>query len=46
MNGLGVDDYYEWLGDFEAMEIMESVNDIFAIYHAQTRTTSKSKKNP
>lgn len=46
MNGLTVDDYYEWLADFEAMEIMESVNDIFALYHSQTRSTSRSKKNP
>lgn len=46
MNELGIDDYYEWLGNFEAMEIMEKVNEVFALYHSQTKSTSKSKKNP
>lgn len=46
MNELGIDDYYEWLGNFEAMEIMEKVNEIFALYHSQAKSTSTSKKNP
>ena len=41
-----VESYYEWLEGFEEMEIMEAVNDIFALYHSQTKVSSRSKKNP
>lgn len=46
MTELSVESYYEWLEGFEAMEIMEAVNDIFALYHSQTKVSSRSKKNP
>lgn len=46
MTELNVESYYSWLEEFEAMEIMEAVNDIFALYHSQTKVSSTSKKNP
>lgn len=43
---LTVESYYEWLMEYEALDIMQAVNDIFSLYSAQTKTTSRSKKNP
>lgn len=41
---LSLDDYYAWLEEFEAMDIMNAVQDIFALYSGQTAITSKPKK--
>lgn len=46
LTALTIDSYYAWLMDFEALDIMNSVNDIFALYSKQSKSTSKSKKNP
>lgn len=46
MTGLSEESYYEWLEGFEPMDLMEAVNDIFAVYHDQTKSMSHSKKNP
>lgn len=39
-----LEQYYEWLEGFEAMDIIKSVNDIFEVYSAQNVSTSVSKK--
>lgn len=44
LQDLTVDDYYEWLLGFEALDIMKAVNDIFALYSGQTGSTSQAKK--
>lgn len=41
---LSIDNYYEWLMQFEALDIMKAVNEIFALYSGQTTTSSTPKK--
>lgn len=44
INGLKYEDYLEWVQDFEAMDIISKVTDVFALYHGQAVQTSVSKK--
>jgi hypothetical protein len=44
MEGLTIENYYEWLEGFGAMDIISKVNEIFAVYQAQNRPTSIPKK--
>lgn len=44
LNSLKIEDFYEWISGFEAMDVINHVADIFAIYQGQTKTTSTSKK--
>ena len=46
INGLKYEDYLEWVQDFEAMDIITKVTDIFSLYQGQAVQTSVSKKNP
>lgn len=43
-NAISYDGYMEWLEQFEALDIMSAVNEIFELYSAQNMPTSKSKK--
>ena len=45
MNTLNLDDYYEWLEQFETFDIVTASEDIFNVYVGQTLTTSTAKKN-
>ena len=44
INGLKYEDYLEWVQDFEAMDIITKVTDIFSLYQGQAVQTSVSKK--
>ena len=44
INGLKYEDYLEWVQDFEAMDIITKVTDIFSLYQGQAMQTSVSKK--
>ena len=44
INGLKYEDYLEWVEGFGAMDIVEKVTDIFALYQGQAVQTSVSKK--
>lgn len=44
MTGLTVDEYYEWLEEFGALDIINKVDEIFALYSDQAQSTSTSKK--
>lgn len=44
INSLKYDDYLEWVEGFGAMDIVEKVTDIFALYQGQAVQTSVSKK--
>lgn len=44
INSLSIDDFYEWVVNFEAMDMVNHVTEIFELYQAQSFTTSKSKK--
>ena len=44
INSLKYEDYLEWVQDFEAMDIITKVTDIFALYQGQAVQTSVSKK--
>lgn len=46
INALKYEDYLEWVENFGAMDIVEKVTDIFALYQGQAAQTSVSKKNP
>lgn len=46
INALKYEDYLEWVENFGAMDIVEKVTDIFALYQGQAVQTSVSKKNP
>ncbi len=46
MNGLKYEDYLEWVENFEAMDIITKVTDVFALYQGQAVQTSVLKKNP
>lgn len=41
---MSLDAYYEWLMQFEAMDVINSVTEIFALYAAQAQSTSTAKK--
>ena len=38
------EDYLEWIESFGAMDVVEKVADIFALYQGQAMQTSTSKK--
>ncbi len=44
LNSLKIEDFYEWIEGFEAMDIVTKASDIFAIYQGQTKSSSASKK--
>ena len=44
INGLKYEDYLEWVQDFEAMDIITKVTDIFALYQGQAVQKKKKKK--
>jgi hypothetical protein len=44
INGLKYEDYLEWVQNFEAMDIISKVTDVFALYQGQAVQTSVSKK--
>lgn len=44
LDNVTIDNYYEWLEGFEALDIIGNVTDIFALYSNQTVSTSVSKK--
>ena len=44
INSLKYEDYLEWVQDFEAMDIITKVTDIFSLYQGQAVQTSVSKK--
>ena len=44
INSLKYEDYLEWAEGFGAMDIVEKVTDIFALYQGQAVQTSVSKK--
>ena len=44
INSLKYEDYLEWIENFGAMDIVEKVTDIFALYQGQAMQTSVSKK--
>ena len=44
INSLKYEDYLEWVEGFGAMDIVEKVTDIFALYQGQAVQTSVSKK--
>ena len=43
-DAVSYDGYLEWLVQFEALDVMNAVNEIFSLYSAQNVATSKSKK--
>lgn len=45
INSLKYEDYLAWVEDFEAMDIISNVTDVFALYQGQAMQTSVSKKN-
>ena len=45
INSLKYEDYLAWVEDFEAMDIISKVTDVFALYQGQAMQTSVSKKN-
>lgn len=44
MNLLNLDDFYEWLEQFEVFDIASASEDIFNVYVGQDITTSTAKK--
>ena len=44
INSLKYEDYLAWVEDFEAMDIISKVTDVFALYQGQAMQTSVSKK--
>ena len=44
INSLKYEDYLEWIEGFGAMDVVEKVSDIFALYQGQAMQTSKAKK--
>ena len=44
INSLKYEDYLEWIESFGAMDVVEKVSDIFALYQGQAMQTSKAKK--
>lgn len=44
LNNLTKDDFYEWVVQFDAMDIVTVAADIFALYQGQAKSTSVSKK--
>ena len=44
INSLKYEDYLEWVEGFGAMDVVEKVTDIFALYQGQAVQTSVSKK--
>ena len=44
INSLKYEDYLEWVQNFEAMDIISKVTDVFALYQGQAVQTSVSKK--
>lgn len=44
INSLKYEDYLEWIESFGAMDVVEKVTDIFALYQGQAMQTSTSKK--
>lgn len=44
MNTLNIDDYYEWLEQFETFDIVTASDEIFSVYVGQEVTTSTAKK--
>jgi hypothetical protein len=44
INGLKYEDYLEWVQNFEAMDIISKVTDVFALYQGQAVQASVSKK--
>lgn len=44
MSTLNMDDYYEWLEQFETFDIVQSSEEIFSVYVGQEVTTSTAKK--
>lgn len=43
-NAVTYDGYLEWLEQYEALDIMSAVNEIFTLYSTQNVSTSKAKK--
>lgn len=39
-----IDAYYEWLQQYEAMDVINSIDDIVRLYSAQSKSTSAAKK--
>lgn len=44
LNKLTVDNFFEWVEGFEAMDIVNKAAEIFAIYQGQSNPSSTSKK--
>ena len=44
VNGLSIEDFYKWVEEFEAMDVVNCAADIFRIYQAQSTPTSTAKK--
>ena len=44
INSLKYEDYLEWVEGFGAMDVVEKVTDIFALYQGQAMQTSVTKK--
>lgn len=44
VNGLSIEDFYAWVEEFEAMDVVNCAADIFRIYQAQSTPTSTAKK--
>lgn len=44
LNNLTVDNFFEWVEGFEAMDIVNKAAEIFAIYQGQANPSSTSKK--
>lgn len=44
LNSLKIEDFYEWIEGFEAMDIVTVAPDIFEIYQGQAKSSSASKK--
>lgn len=44
MNDITEEEYWEWLSQFDAMDLVNNVGEIFAIYQGQAKSTSKAKK--
>ena len=44
MNTLNLDEYYEWLEQFETFDIVTASEEIFSVYVGQETTTTTAKK--
>lgn len=44
VNGLKIEDFYEWIEGFEALDLVTHATEIFALYQAQAEGSSVPKK--